>query len=230
MGGEVEQPLTGGAQSVGLVRVGDTVRRPRHARSDFVHALLGHLEAVDFPGAPRVLGHDEQGRQVLTFIEGRVPHAVPFRLSDDELLSATRLIRAYHDATATSALRGDQEVVCHGDLGPYNTVFRGNVAVALIDWDGDVRPGRRADDFAHAVWCFADLIEAAVPLAEQARRVHLMCSAYPGMTPAVVVDELAARFRRARAQHQQAARPRGVEVFDRMLGWLDAHGQDIATG
>lgn len=49
------------------------------------------------------------------------------------------------------------------------------------------------------------------------------------MTPAVVVDELAARFRRARAQHQQAARPRGAQVFDRMLAWLDAHGQDIAA-
>lgn len=120
-------------------------------------------------------------------------------------------------------------MVCHGDLGPHNTVFRGDAAVALIDWNGDVRPGRRADDFAHAVWCFADLLEPAVPLDEQARRTRLMCQAYPGMTPAVVVDELAARFRRARAQHQEAARPRGVEIFGRMLAWLDAHGQDIAT-
>ena len=45
---------------------------------------------------------------------------------------------------------------------------------------GDVRPGRGVDDFAHAVWCFADLIEAAVPLDEQDRRTRLMCMPTPG--------------------------------------------------
>jgi hypothetical protein len=226
---EPEEPLAGGAQTPGLVRVGSTVRRPRHTQSEFVDALLGHLEAVGFSGAPRSLGYDKQGRQVLTYVEGSVPHATPFGLSDAQLLSATTLIRDYHDATATSALRDGQEVVCHGDLGPHNTVFRGDAAVALIDWDGDVQPGRRADDFAHAVWCFADLIEAAVPLAEQARRTRLMCQAYPGMTPSVVVEELGARFQRARDRHMVAGRPRAAEIFGGLLAWLDEHGDDIRT-
>lgn len=101
--------------------------------------------------------------------------------------------------------------------------------MASIDWDGDVQPGRRAVDFAHAVWCFADLIEADMPLAEQARRTRLMCDAYPGMTPQIVLSELTARFDRARAQHEAAGRCRAVEVFDRLLAWPDAHGEDIAT-
>jgi len=46
----------GGRQTIGIVRVGDTVRRPRHARSDLVHALLRHLDAVGFEDAPRLLG------------------------------------------------------------------------------------------------------------------------------------------------------------------------------
>ena len=120
-------------------------------------------------------------------------------------------------------------MVCHGDLSPHNTVFRGDAAIALIDWDGDVRPGRRADDFAHAVWCVADLIEAAVPVEEQARRARLICEAHPGMTPAVVIDELDASFRRARDQLQAAGRPRGVKIFGGLLGWLDKHGEDIKT-
>ena len=224
-----EQPLNGGAQTPGLVKVGMTVRRPRYRRADFVGALLRHLESVGFAGAPRVLGDDDQGRQVLSFIDGTVPHGLPFNLSDEHLLSAAELVLAFHEATASSPLCNGQEVVCHGDLGPHNTVFRGTCAVAIIDWDSDVRPGRRADDFAHAVWCFADLTEAAVPVVEQARRARLMCSAYPGMSPGVVVAELTGRFRRARAQHAVAGRLGGIELFDRLLGWMTEHGEELAT-
>ena len=35
-----------------------------------VHALLAHLAGTGFTGAPRPLGFDEQGREVLTFLEG----------------------------------------------------------------------------------------------------------------------------------------------------------------
>ena len=229
MGEVPEQPLTGGAQTRGLVKVGVTVRRPSYPRAHFVDALLRHLEAVGFAGAPRVLGYDDQGRQVLTFIDGTVPHLMPFNLSDEQLLSAAELVLAFHDAMATSPLCDGQEVVCHGDLGPHNTVFRGPRAVAIIDWDSDVRPGRRADDFAHAVWCFADLTEAAVPVAEQARRTRLMCSAYPNMTPGIVVAELIDRFQRARDQHATAGRVRATEVFDRLLGWMATYGEELAT-
>jgi tRNA A-37 threonylcarbamoyl transferase component Bud32 len=221
--------LAGGAQTKGLVRVGNTTRRPPHHRSAYVDALLHHLADVGFVGAPRSLGYDDRGRQVLTFVEGEVPYAVPYRLSDARIRSATALIKAFHDATATCALRADQEVVCHGDLGPHNTVFRGEEAVALIDFDADVGPGRRLDDFAHAVWCFADLTEADVAMAEQARRTRLMCDAYPAMTPAAVVEALTARFHRARAQHLASGRHGGVRVFDDLLHWMARSGGRIAA-
>lgn len=115
MGSQQEEPLDGGAQASGLVRVGRTVRRPRHSGSDFVQALLTHLESVGFEGAPRALGYDEQGREVLSYVEGDVPHRLPFWLTDGQLRSATVLIRAFHDATTTSSLRGPEEIVCHGD-------------------------------------------------------------------------------------------------------------------
>ena len=225
----VEERLAGGAQTAGVVRVGDTVRYPAHPRSEFVDGLLRHLERVGFDGAPRALGYDVQGRQVLTFVEGEVFHSPPYGLSDAQLLSATTLIHSYHDATATSSLRGGQEVVCHGDLGPHNMVFRGDQAVAIIDWDAGVAPGRRADDFAQAVWCLADLIEPTVPLVEQSRRLALTCHAYPGRSPAIVVSELIARFKRARAQHDRAGRVRAVEIFDGLISWMNDNGQRIES-
>ena len=69
-----EEPLPGGNMTGGVVRVGDTVRRPAGPWTPAVHALLNHLHAVGFPGAPRAHGLDDQGREVLDFVPAcRVP-------------------------------------------------------------------------------------------------------------------------------------------------------------
>lgn len=50
------------------------------------------------------------------------------------------------------------------------------------------------------------------------------------MTPAIVVEELTARFLRARTQHRAAGRPAGVEVFDNLLTWMRRHEVDLVHG
>jgi hypothetical protein len=130
-----EVVLTGGFGTPGVVRVGDTVRRPTGENTPFAHALLHHLEDVGFMGAPRLLGIDERGREILTFSEGEVVEELFEPLSEARLVSAGRLIRMFHDATIGFSLAGPAEVVCHGELGPHNTVFVGDEAIALIDWD-----------------------------------------------------------------------------------------------
>jgi hypothetical protein len=215
-----------------VVRVGDTVRRATHRRSGYVDDVLRHLAASGFTGAPRPLGRDEQGRQILTFIEGEVPSAAddaPFLVSDARIRSATTLIRAFHDATASSELRGDQEVVCHGDLGPHNTVFRGDVAVGIIDFDDDVAPGRRLDDFAQAVWGFADLTDDTVAVAEQVRRTRLMCDVYGGVTPADIVEALVASFRRARDRHRSNGLTGAERVFEDLLDRMGRYGPGMSS-
>ncbi|MGY1600772.1 phosphotransferase [Geodermatophilus sp. SYSU D00815] len=229
VGGGGEQPLSGGARGAGVVRVGTTVRRPRHDRSELVQAVLRHLADAGFAGAPRPLGFDERGREVVTWIEGTVPHALPALLSDAQLISSAALVRAFHDASVGFPGLAPAQVVCHGDLGPHNTVFRGEEAVAIIDWDDAVRPGPRILDFAHAAWCCADLTETAVPVPDQARRLRLLCDGYPGMRPRAVVRELTARFHRARADHAAHRRAGAVEVFDGLLAWMGEHGPRLAA-
>lgn len=229
-----ETPLSGGRQSQGVVRIGDTVRRPLHRNSEFVHALLRHFEASGFSGAPRLLGIDQQGREVLTFIEGDV-YVSPVEdddrpaeiLSDAQLVSAARLIRRFHDATAGTPLAGEGEVVCHPDLGQHNIVFEGDEAVAIIDWDEDVRPGPRLLDFAHAVWCLAEVGEQGGSLAEQARRVRLLCDAYGWEDATEVIDEIEARFRRARAWHEEGGFVEGARIFGEMIDWMTKNGPAI---
>jgi len=69
-----EQALPGGFVTE-VVRVGDTVRRTPPPDPSFVLELLGLFERRGWPGAPRFLGHDEQGREVLTFLPGHAAWA-----------------------------------------------------------------------------------------------------------------------------------------------------------
>ena len=149
-GGDEEVPLTGGRLTAGVVRVGDTTRRPSGPHSAFVSRLLRHLEAVGFDGAPRALGVDERGRDVLTFVDGWVPPNLD-HFPDGTLVAAARLLRRFHDATAGSELAAGHEVVCHNDASPCNAVFVAARPVALIDFD-HAAPGARQRDVAYAGW------------------------------------------------------------------------------
>ncbi|TDC07884.1 trifolitoxin immunity protein, partial [Streptomyces sp. 8K308] len=178
-----ESPLPGGFVNA-VVRVGDTVRRPVSARAEFVGELLRLLEAGGWHGSPRHLGVDGQGREVLGYLEGHVawesrqPAAVS---SDESLVAVARLVREFHDLTAGSALAGDEEVVCHNDLSPKNTVYRpvgGELRpVAFIDWDL-AAPGSRVHDVAHVCWQYLGLGPSVADPAEAGRRMRLVADGY----------------------------------------------------
>ena len=222
-----EVPLAGGRQTPGVVRVGRTVRRSVGPDAPFVHDLLRYLEAVGFDGAPRLLGVDERGREVLTFVEGEVPHDPDgYRPSEIRLVKSAAMIRRLHDVTAGSDLAGDAEIVAHNELGPHNTVFVGDQPVAFIDWD-EAAPGTRLFDLANAVWSFANVGEDGGTVAEQARLIRLMCDAYGWDDTHAIVDEIHADLRRARANHERAGRQKAREIFQEMISWMDAHTSEL---
>lgn len=195
-----EVELTGGTANRGLVvRVGATVRRPQTRASAGVHALLTHLADVGFDGAPRYLGEDEQGREVLTFVEGIVPTAPypAWALTDEILAGVAALLRRYHEAArsfdarphvwATAVPRAHRgHLVSHNDPNLDNVVFRDGRAVALIDFDL-ASPGSAVWDAALAARLWVPLRDPAdVPgdLAGRATaRLRLFADAY-GLAPA----------------------------------------------
>jgi hypothetical protein len=178
---EKERPLPGGFVN-GVVRVGDTVRRP--AQPPFVPDLLRHFERHGWSGAPRYLGVDDRGREVLTYLDGHVAwekeQPADVR-SDGSLVAVARLVRQFHDLTAGSELAGGQEVVCHNDLSPKNTVYRdlgqGLRPVAFIDWD-IAAPGARVHDVAHVCWQYVGLGPSVADPGDAARQVRLVADAY----------------------------------------------------
>ncbi len=165
-----EIPLAGGTANRGLVvRRGDTVRRPVRSTSAATHALLRHLEQVGFDGAPRLLGLDAQGREVLSFIPGEavMPPYPAWSLTDEALRSVAALLRRYHEAAAgfdVSAYEWtdlapssfDEGLPCHNDVNLDNVIFRSGRAVALIDFDL-AGPGSVTWDVAGAVRLWAPL-------------------------------------------------------------------------
>jgi hypothetical protein len=130
--------------------VGDTVRRPIKEESAFGHDLLRHLELREFDRAPRFLGIDEKGRAILTYISGTVPQQVG-GFQKEQWLAAARLLRLFHDATVDCDLKGEYEIICHGDPAPGNYVLRDGMPFALIDFD-NARPGKREEDVGYAAW------------------------------------------------------------------------------
>jgi hypothetical protein len=176
--GQVEIPLAGGDVTEGVVRVGDTVRRPVGPHSPLVHALLAHLELAGFEGAPRFLGIDGSGREVLSYIDGEVAGRPrpPWIADETRLASVGRLVRAYDDAAASFASPPDAlpdtlladppgippapayppELIGHVDITPENVVFRDGRAHALIDFDL-AKPATRADEMLNAMLWWAPL-------------------------------------------------------------------------
>jgi Ser/Thr protein kinase RdoA (MazF antagonist) len=224
--------LTGGRLTEGVIRVGNTVRRPTGPHSPFVHRLLRRLEAVGFDGAPRLLGVDGRGREVLSFLDGWVPPNLD-RFSEETLVAAARLLRRFHDATAGSELAGAHEVVCHNDPSPCNYVFVAGRPAALIDFD-HAAPGDRLRDIAYAGWLWTlSADEDGPPAAEQARRLRLMAESYglqnaSGMLDAVLrrqEENLAETQARTRSQDESVARyAQDAAAWQReQMAWLRAN-------
>jgi Phosphotransferase enzyme family len=189
--GEETIPLKGGRTHTAVLKVGSTVRRPTGSWTPGVHALLHHLEERGYGGAPCVLGIDSQGREVLTYVSGRVVWPDNFYLvgADEALQSIAHRVRWYHDVVADFDGAGydwsersrdssrNAEVLCHNDLAAWNLVLSADGWV-FIDWDL-AAPGRRAWDVA---WALISLVpftpDGGLDDERVGKRIRVFCEAY----------------------------------------------------
>ena len=177
-----EIPLGGGALTDGVVRLGDTVRRRSSASTPRVREVLLQLERAGFDAAPRWLGVDEQGREILSWIEGDTfaergrmhPYigepAERVVFSDEQIGASMQLLRRYHDVF-------EDRVICHGDYGPWNLVWREGLPAAIIDFD-NAYPGDPSDDVGYALRMFVSYGFAPSEPADLVRRTERALAAY----------------------------------------------------
>jgi hypothetical protein len=135
--------VTGDGVTQGIMRIGDTVRRPLRPFSLTVQAYLAHLRDAGFTVAPLPFGVDEHGPRDAVVRSGDVPRnpLPPETAGDDALVALAGLIRTLHEASAGWApppgavwggtpaiagrpVTGPAELVSHRDYYPGNVVFR----------------------------------------------------------------------------------------------------------
>jgi aminoglycoside phosphotransferase (APT) family kinase protein len=217
-----EIELDGGASGGGVVRVGDTVRRPPRFVTSTMRDVLQHLERVGFDAAPRWLGVDERGRDILTWIEGDTftergrmhpyigesPDRILF--DDAQLTAVFALLRRYHDTF------GD-EVICHGDYGPWNIVWRDGMPFAILDFD-NAYAGNPADDVGYALRMFVSYGFGPWTPEESVRRTRVALAAYGRDfdVPAL----LAAEYDRAEAASIRHGWHRQLKKLPAERAWL----------
>lgn len=229
-----------------VTKVGDTVRRPMERWSPSVHDLLRHLEAKHF-AAPRVL-RVEGDTEVLTWIDGESGAAGWSKVVPESGLQAWgRFLRSYHDAVSDyvpepasvwssgSGSCGEGEVVCHGDFGPWNAVWRGDAVVGLVDWD-HARPAPPVFDVAYGLEYVApfrsdeesirDMRHPGPP--DRRRRVEIFCQGYGIDVPSDLVDQVAHQQRLVMQTVEKLA-AEGVEPQASWVaqGYLDELAQRV---
>ncbi|MEU5736676.1 phosphotransferase [Streptomyces tendae] len=163
---------------------GDTVRRPTSARAKVAGDLLRLLEASGWSCGPRYFGVDDEGREVLSYLDGHVawePQQPAAVSSDERLVRVARLTWVPRPDGWHPAGRRPRGRMSHTDLSPKNTVYRmhrGELRpTAFIDWDL-AAPGARILDIAHVCWRYLDPDPAVNPDEEVGQRVRLIVDSY----------------------------------------------------
>ncbi len=249
----MDEQLSGGNMNA-PIRRGDRVHREAGPWTPTIHALLRHVRARGLAWAPEPFGFDEQGREVIAFVEGDVYNdALPDWIwSDEVLLAAVRMLRTFHDAAVDFDFRPPPdgpavwqlpahepaETICHNDFAPYNWVFRDRRLAGVIDWD-TASPGPRVWDLAYLAYRLVPLAAPSNPEAlpstedERRRRLRLLCEAYgheiePNALLSAAVrrlDELA-DFTLSRAEAGGPAELLGhVELYRTDARWIRGFGR-----
>lgn len=210
----------------GATRIGRTVRRPTGPWTPAVHELLRYLRAEGLRGVPDVDGIDDEGREVLSYVEGRGVPIDDEVVLDTVLVEAVSWLRDFHDIvegfrpdgprrwrTAGEVELAADEIVCHHDPGAYNWIIQSGHFVAMIDWDM-AGPGRRIDDLAFLVWTGIPLYRE-IPVEDAARRLDLVVDAYAEYGPRALLDAVVERMSAA-ADRIEAGQARGDRGFLRL--------------
>lgn len=164
-----------------------------------MHGLLRHLESAGFQGAPRVLGSDGEGREVLSYLRGDVAgEQLPWPAwvhSDSALTQVGQWLRRLHDVSATYVPPPDAIwfarqtwrpglVFGHHDAAPYNAVWSGDTLVGFVDWD-TAGPSPAELDLAFTALSWVPLqarrivaIQGFTDFDDRSRRLHLLLDAY----------------------------------------------------
>jgi len=230
-----EEIKLSGGQNNDVVRIRDTVQRSVCENSNYVHQVLTFLEEQGYEHSPRYLGIDENGREILSYVDGEIGRAIEW--TDQQLSEVMKMLRAFHDKTTGSELCKDKEVICHRDIAPWNTVLKNDFPIGFIDFD-DVEPGRRVEDIGYALWTFLELGNQDIDIQTQTKRIKMMCDAYGFSDGKLLVDAILSEQKRVleirknmaisgkNSEIQDFSKER-IQIIENEMNWIEKHRSDI---
>lgn len=238
-----EEVLSGGSMNQ-VVKIGDTVHRIVRG-SPMLHSYLLYMENEGFVGVPRFLGIDEQGREILTFLNGKTMNDYTIYheclSSDETIIDMARFLRRFHDTSAgflQNAIVGEWkspfpeknwETICHNDTAIWNFVFVNDRLAGLFDFD-QAYPAPRIWDLALSVWSVIPLsshvpdpvsksclsYDKSIHAAERKRRIKLFFDVYGMNCPSDLMDWVIRRIQGWCAEMKNEASA-GDEVSIKMV-------------
>ncbi|PYZ93390.1 aminoglycoside phosphotransferase [Salipaludibacillus keqinensis] len=247
-----EEKLSGGNVS-DVYRSGNTVRRELKSDSSKVHQLLNHLEKKGFEFAPKFLGIDDKGREILSYIEGEAGNypLKNYMWSDQVLSEIAKMLRLYHDAVSDfpgisewKALDGTPqsfEVLCHNDFAIYNIIFNHKKPMGIIDFDV-AGPGPRIWDIAYTLYTCVPLsrfylseseekiyYDSATDAARVKKRIQLFFDSYGMDIPPNLLDVVILRLEGLCKTIKRNA-SEGNQAFQKMIeeGHVRHYQEDIS--
>jgi hypothetical protein len=189
--------LPGGGSS-GARRANGVVYRHARPWTTTVHKVLRFLEDQGFSGAPRLegSGFTSDGFESLVYIDGDV--VPPTGLTEEGAFAVGTLLRSTHDVLRNfipqgddlwmpswvRSLTGDDWIVGHCDVAPWNLVCNNGIPIALVDWDS-CGPVALIWELAHAIWLNSQLFDDDVAeshglpsVRERLALARLICDGY----------------------------------------------------
>lgn len=225
-----------------VTMAGDLVLRPVRPWTAALHAFFVHLREQGLECIPEPVGI-RGDIEAVTHIPGDAgPDAWRHQVSETALISAAALLRQIHDASVgfvpphetqwAFAPSPGADVVCHGDPGPWNFVWRDGVAVALIDWE-HAAPAPALDDVAACLDSFVPFRPDDVALRhgfdeppDRWARMRTFAAAYGTGGTAGLVDRVIDR--------QQLTVSRVLDLAERGLepwaSWVQSGGLEDLRG
>ena len=193
-----------------IYREGDIVLRKGGAWSESIQTVLTYLHENGFSYSPKPFGVNRDGYEMQAYLPGESmlhPWSEILR-NDSGLIQVATMLRSLHDITINLEMPEDTiwrtmtapksrgQIIRHGDLGPWNTLWQGNALTGLIDWE-ITAPGEAITDLAQVAWYY-------IPLRDEAgwrksgfdmtpdfkHRLEVICETYDAFSPKEVLAEL----------------------------------------
>ena len=165
-----------------------------------MHALLTHL-STRLPHVPQVLGFDDRGREMLSYLPGQVIDLETEVLTPTQIIALVRWTRDFHAAVADFVHPGpwryfpirSATIIGHNDIAPYNACFDGDQLTGVFDWDLS-GPSTPLMELAFIAWNTVPLWSIDFHPVETARRLELIAATYGSFGPIEILHAVPERI------------------------------------